>query len=223
MAKQKQTRPVADESGKSQIGMDRNALIRSGLDQYKKAMDEGFYIEAIALMESLVSDRMESTLNYLYPYMNYSYGTAVQLADSLMKANCFSEQLLLEIKDWAKLRNDAVHQMMKLMPGQQQTFQERHDGLKRCAEIGNELFVKLNREKEKLTSYQEKHSLKYKLKEEYKNVVGYPEMLKIKCKVADVTKMLDDQLFGQSSYFEDENGVLWRKQLLDMYYELEKV
>ena len=223
MAKRKQIRPVADKTDNPQIGIDRNALIRAGIDQYKKALDKKFYIEAIALMESLISDRMESTLNYLYPYMNYSYGTIVQLADSLMKANCFSEQLLSEIKDWAKLRNDAVHQMMKLMPGQQQTFQERHDNLRKSAENGYELFKKLNAEKEKLTSYQESHPLRYNLKDEYKSIGRYPEVLIIKCKVIDVAMMQNDQLFDQSSYFEDENGVLWRKQLLDMYYELENV
>lgn len=222
MKGKKQTRPVADKAGGSQVGKDRYALIKAGLDQYKMAMNNGYYIEAIALMESLISDRMESTLNYLYPYSNYSYETLAWLADSLMKTNCFSKELLEKIKDWSKERNSAIHQMMKLLPGNNKSFQERHSELERCAEKGHELFKKLNDEKEKLKGYQEKHPLIYKLKEKCKDVVAYPETLRIKCKVADVAKMLDNKLFDESSYFEDENGILWRKQLLDMYYDLEK-
>ena len=81
------------------------------------------------------------------------------------------------------------------------------------------LFRRLDNEKRKITRYQESHPLFFKLKDAYKTIVNYPELLKIKCKVANVTKIQDNELFGQSSYFEDENGVLWRQQLLDMYYD----
>ena len=83
MTKVKPKRPCATTSG---VGMARHDLIRDAIDHYKKAMKEGYFIEAIALMESAISDRMESMLNYMFPYLNYSYGTIGNLAQTL-KAN----------------------------------------------------------------------------------------------------------------------------------------
>ena len=44
----------------------------------------------------------------------------------------------------------------------------------------------------------------------------------VEMSVKDVRKMDENGVFDESSYFEDEQGKLWRKQLLDMYYELDK-
>lgn len=222
MAKQKQTRPVAEKTGKSKIGEDRYNQIKGGIYQYNKALKEGFYIEAIALMESAISDRMESTLNYLYPYMDYSFGTIGRLADSLMKTECFSKRLLTDIKEWARKRNDAIHQMVKLLPDNDKSFQERYEELKECAEEGKRLFRRLDNEKRKITRFQDSHPLVYTLKDPERNVNGYPEVLRIKCKVMDMQKLQNGVSYDQTRVQEAENGILWRKQLLDMYYDLEK-
>ena len=145
----KKPRPVADESG-SAVGKARYSQIKGGIDQYKKAMKEGFYIEAIALMESAISDRLESTLNYLNPNSDYSYETIGRLANALLKANYYSEDTLNEIKIWAKTRNEAIHQMVKLLPDQSKSFQDRYDDLKHCAEEGYSLFRKVDNEKKRM-------------------------------------------------------------------------
>ena len=87
--KANQKRPIAGKSGKSLVGKARYEQISCAMDQYKNAMKDGYYIEAIALMESAICDRMESTLNYLYPCTDFSYGTIGRLADNLIKPNAF--------------------------------------------------------------------------------------------------------------------------------------
>lgn len=214
MNKEKQKRPVSKNR-------ERYHQIMDGMGRYNMAMQSGFYIEAIALMESAISDRMESTLNYLFPFMDYSYGTIGYLADALSKTNCYSSELLSEIKGWAKKRNNAIHQMMKLLSDQDKSFQERYDELEQCAKEGKVLFGKFENEHRKLKRYQEKHPLVFKLKDPSKNPNNYPEILKIKCKVSDVKTMVDGFLTSQNSYYESEDGVMWSKNLLDLYYDLE--
>ena len=213
MNKEKQKRPLLKE--------ERYHQIKDGMDQYNMAMQSGFYIEAIALMESAISDRMESTLNYLFPQMDYSYGTIGHLTDALEKTNCYSSKLLSDIRCWARKRNNAIHQMMKLLPEQDKSFRERYGELKQCAEEGKVLFGKFNNEHKKLKRYQEKHPLVFKLKDSSNNPNNYPEILKIKCKVSDVKIMVNDFLSSQNSYYESEDGNLWNKKLLDLYYNLE--
>lgn len=221
-----QKRIVVQDTDKTKTGEKRYNQIKSGIDRYKEAMDAGFYIEAIALMESAISDRLESTLNYLFPNKDYSFKTIGKLTCGLLDNRCYLSEnwisILEEIKEWADKRNDAVHQMVKLIPNKNKNFQERYNELKQCAEEGYDLFKKLNNEKKKTTRYQNKHPLVYKLKNQKKNTNNYPEVLTIKCKVDDVNKMYDNKLFGPNSIFEAENGTLWRKQLLDKYYDLEK-
>lgn len=221
-----QKRTVVQKTEKSKTGEKRYYQIKSGIDRYKEAMDAGFYIEAIALMESAMSDRLESTLNYLFPQKDFSFKTVGFLAKCLSDNNLFlSDKLtsvLLKIQDWAAKRNDAIHQMVKLIPNKNKNFQERYNELKQCAEEGYVLFNELNNEKKKITRYQNKHPLFFKLKPKYKNVVKYPEVLIMKCKVADVGLLEDNRLYDQIKVFEDENGKLWRKKFLDIYYDLEK-
>lgn len=144
----KKPRPVATLG--SPIGQARYAQIKGGIDQYKKAMDADFYIEAIALMESAISDRLESTLNYLHPNSDYSYKTIGVLAKDLLKEKAYKEETLKEILDWAKTRNDAIHQMVKLLPDQSKSFQDRYDELESCAEEGYAIFKKVNNEHKKM-------------------------------------------------------------------------
>ena len=47
------------------VPANRQAIYREAIDQYKKAIAAGFFLEATALAESLIADRMESRLSYL--------------------------------------------------------------------------------------------------------------------------------------------------------------
>ena len=55
------TREIADTPEK---GQKRYWLYRSVIDRYNEAYKSGYYLEAITLMESLITDRLESLLIY---------------------------------------------------------------------------------------------------------------------------------------------------------------
>ena len=98
--KNDRVRPRAEGKG-SKVGIIRHEYIKRAMEQYNKAMENGYYIEAIALMESAISDRLESTLNYLFPEKNHSYSTIGSLIgdlDNKKKKGYFSVDFMKKIK-----------------------------------------------------------------------------------------------------------------------------
>jgi gas vesicle protein len=112
-------------------------------------MDAGFYVEVIALCESIIADRLESLANQISQSSQYSYETMGRLTDYLLGAkqrDSLSQEIVdvvSEIKNWTKKRNSAVHEMAKNIEGD---FMEKYAKLKETAEEAIKLFRKLDNE-----------------------------------------------------------------------------
>lgn len=142
------------------VGSARHSIYKDAIDRYHMAMDSGFYIEAISLMESLISDRIESLLNACAERKNtddskrteYSYQPLGSLVASALKAEDIRNyQPMVEevnkIKDWKTKRNGAIHEMAKLSDTKiGQPFSEKYANLKCVAEEGYRLFRELDKE-----------------------------------------------------------------------------
>ena len=154
MVKQQTTklkRPTADNP---QIGMARYNMIKEAMEQYKRAMDAGFYIEAIALMESAICDRLESLANIAFSPDDYSYSTIGQLVHLFRsKGKPITPELanvLDALSAWAKNRNNAIHEMVKLGPTNSNIgFVEKYKSLKQIAKQGKDLFNAVKKEYKK--------------------------------------------------------------------------
>ena len=59
MSKENKTR---NHIGNKGVGQNRDEVFKQAIKQYKKAKENGFYLEAIAICESLITDRMEAEL-----------------------------------------------------------------------------------------------------------------------------------------------------------------
>lgn len=114
------------------------------LYQYNNAVEKGFYIEAITLMESLLSDRLESLLNQLGSTSEYSFLPLGNLLSALKKYRTLSEfeEIINKLDDWRKSRNHAIHEMAKISDSR--SFQDDYSVLKGFALEGYELFKQLN-------------------------------------------------------------------------------
>lgn len=136
----------------SQVGTARHNVYKGIIDCYHRAMEAGFYIEAIALMESLMSDRMESLLNDTMKTDKFSFKTIGYLAnEALNNATIAPNQVIVDIieriREWAKKRNNAIHEMSKLLPDDiNSPFSERYASLKEITEDGYKLFRELDKE-----------------------------------------------------------------------------
>lgn len=145
-------------SDNPQVGAARHDLYKNAIDKYRKAMKSGFYIEAISLMESLISDRIESLLNAVAKTEDgeeskeKSFLPLGQLVSAALKCESVSKcehitAILDKINDWKRKRNGAIHEMAKLSDAAlQETFADKYDGLKSVAEEGYTLFREFDTE-----------------------------------------------------------------------------
>lgn len=101
-------------------------------------MAAGYYIEAVAVLDSMISDRLEDLLGMHKDQvaMN-SLGQLAQLSRS-MDPDTFSE-LAQRVLEWAERRNTVVHQMVKVGPTYTATWAERISQARTAAEAGLEL------------------------------------------------------------------------------------
>ena len=128
-------------------GQKRYRLYRDILNRYKEAMDKGFYLESIALMESIITDRLESALIF-YGFIDSSnaFRTMGPCLEKLHSEGIISDNLHHELNEWKNGRNHALHEMAKIEEGYQTTFGQRYIEQKQIANKGYELFKSIKTE-----------------------------------------------------------------------------
>ena len=136
------SREIADTPEK---GHKRYEVYKAVLDQYKKSVEAGFYLEAITLMESIITDRLESKLIFSGLI---SKEEAFRTLDNCLKKlkNHFEilpSDLIDALSAWKDERNRALHEMAKIEEGDETTFDQRYSSLKAVAEDGHGLFKRL--------------------------------------------------------------------------------
>ena len=125
-------------------------------DWVEKCLGEGYYLEAIAVLDSLINDRLNSRLGYVTKTEIDSWLTCGQLCRDLVGKggkNTGAEKdadfrtAITDIQNWVKMRNEAMHATAKILrdeEGQpftailQQHRQAAVDGI-RCLRAFDEL------------------------------------------------------------------------------------
>lgn len=123
----------------------RAELIGMAVVQAKRAIDNGFYLEAIALLESLMADRIESILLRIGTepprLVTVNQGikslkdVEIQLAD---------QTVLEEIKVWSHGRSKWIHEFIKISTSEELKWEVRVESAKEVAISGFALFNRLN-------------------------------------------------------------------------------
>jgi hypothetical protein len=144
----KKTRPVASTGD---IGTRRHRWFRRGYQRCAEALRQGFYVEAIALIESMLGDRMESRLAWLREKKGDSTPVRFSTLEWLLARlgdletdNDFMKQYGA-IGEWKHKRNAAVHEMVKLPPDSAADWDGRYSELKGWAIDGYACLVRLDR------------------------------------------------------------------------------
>jgi len=145
MQKSKRVRPTIDTKG---VGKKRYSTYRSAMSKYNSALKDGYYIECVALLDSIICDRLESLSNQIYNQSKSSYSATGWVIKDLEnvndKLNDEIRAILAEIKLWVSLRNNSVHEMAKLDPNAEYSFEDRYAKLKEVSKQGKSLFNKIN-------------------------------------------------------------------------------
>lgn len=129
---------------KNGAGGPRHDRYAAAIKRRNEAMDKGFYIEAIALEESLIADRLESLTNEI-TNGGWSYKPAGKLAWNLLTnyqsdLNVELIKSIKQIQGWCRSRNTAIHRMAKLDPKMKSSFDNDYASFQTVAEEGERVF-----------------------------------------------------------------------------------
>ena len=136
----------------------RYNLYRGATARIKLSIDAGFWIEAIALSESVIADRLEARISYLNNDSAASrrHNTIGALArrlksTELHEGNSKLQNLYDKIIAWSLQRNKAIHNAVKISEGQKiESWEQRYGDLKITAEEGFAIFKALKNEYDKI-------------------------------------------------------------------------
>ena len=113
-------------------GSQRAELYRNGIGRVERALREGFWLEAITLQESLISDRLEYLLSHVTgQHRHTTLFDLLNRIDRDVPSDLVDSALMEKVNSWRKQRNAALHMMMKFSAKQDTTWLER---LAQCRE-----------------------------------------------------------------------------------------
>ncbi len=103
----------------------RNQLRRRTYWQSKNALEQEFYLESIAISESLICDSLESFLQRIDGSV---YVMTLETAANKVLKKCYKDSdvvLIQRIKGWSKDRDRAIHEIAKVHTSNQLDWDER--------------------------------------------------------------------------------------------------
>lgn len=128
----------------SDNGRLRQALYRAATEHVQRSIRDGFFLEAITLCESMISDRIEALVAALDPEHPVAgrllaLGTNLQHFRRVLQDDTEGQTLALRIDAWRRVRNEALHEMVKLPEGDAGDWDARRAGLAAVAREGRDL------------------------------------------------------------------------------------
>ncbi|MBD2020474.1 hypothetical protein H6F43_09770 [Leptolyngbya sp. FACHB-36] len=145
-------RKRAIRASNNDVSQERYELYKAAFEWIAKSISEGFYLEAISLEESLITDRLESYLTWL-SRTEFSFMTLGQVQKAVEKHETDTSLRSLVLNDldqWRQARNKAAHEMVKIEDGKQINWGDRVKINQEVAEAGLELVRKIDQQTRKL-------------------------------------------------------------------------
>jgi hypothetical protein len=126
----------------------RAEMYKSAYAKIAESTKSGFHLEAITIIESLISDRLESRLTFVLK-RDFSFqhlGSLITKARQVETDLILRELVDIELDGWRKSRNKAVHEMVKIAEGDTSTWQDRVNGLASISNNGLKLLKTIDRQ-----------------------------------------------------------------------------
>ena len=111
--------------------------------QLRDAMEDGYWIEAVAIEESMMADAIES-----YLQKHYKVDKFLELGDAIsavLKLNLIEkdEALFIRARRWVNERNAVIHELMKVNKKNQLSWEQKMNNNLGVATEGQELAKEL--------------------------------------------------------------------------------
>lgn len=148
-AKVKRVRAIND-GPKSAPAQTRRKFYANAIDRIKTAIKEGYPLEAITLLESMMADRLEARLACIsnQEAEKRKFSTLGRLSRELC-GNASHESddaktVYEEVQEWASQRNESLHEMVKLAEGDAKDWKAKLKEAHSTAKDGLKLFRQLD-------------------------------------------------------------------------------
>ena len=131
---------------------ERYEIIKAAISRYNTAIEQSFFLEATALIESLISDRLESRFGELIKEP-MSFDTIGNLLNSLRKVETdivLKEIMNNQINTWCGDRNTVIHQAAKIELGKKKDCKDFLKQAEKTAKDGRKIFDAYNKQLNKL-------------------------------------------------------------------------
>lgn len=145
-------KPVRLDAGQvSGLGSNRYKLIKSAAERISKAVEAGYPLEAVALIESVLADRLEKRAQYLHRSSRNPSSALVEVKDGFANLGPLISALKKEepdpelraaldrVNEWRKGRNLIMHQMAKIGTGALESWDDRLKSARQIAQDGIEV------------------------------------------------------------------------------------
>ena len=103
---------ISDSSASGKKNMEKHALYSLAFERIDQALAAKFPVEAIAIEESIISDRLYSILKSLVPDFLKEFDGGIGPRLNAVRLCCWRDEdggLLADVKQWIKRRNQAIH------------------------------------------------------------------------------------------------------------------
>lgn len=127
------------------LAKNKEELFRSAFKRIETSISRGFPLEAIAIIESLISDRLETCLSVITGEKVNAQNLG-SLTRKIRVYPDFSTDLLDEIDSWRSERNLVLHQMVKITINSISDWKSRMKFARFVAKQGSDLVKKVHAE-----------------------------------------------------------------------------
>ena len=109
------TIPTRDVGGWGGLGRRRYERYRDAFDWVERCVANEYYLEAIAIIDSLINDRLSSRFHYITGRPADSPSSGRVCSELLPKeSNSQFRNVIENIREWVKKRNEALHATVKV-------------------------------------------------------------------------------------------------------------
>ena len=138
-----------------EVGRARYHVIKNAIRRVNQSFEEGYFLEAITILESLIADRLESILTETEgkEISFQQLGTLIvnaKKSDSISQE--FKDSIITRLFKWKDERNEALHEMVKLESGNLHDWESRYNSFESTVSNGVTLFKELSHYKKYLNS-----------------------------------------------------------------------
>lgn len=144
MAKIKR-RVLASTHPSSKVGQDRLAIYGAVWGRINHAKNNRCWLEVTALVESVIADRLEARVAHINCQQQEfrAARTAAQSAHLLLKTvdggNQDARELYEKVIKWSLGRNSTIHELAKLLEGDDASWEGRYEAASKTANVGEKL------------------------------------------------------------------------------------